>query len=141
MVFEVAILSFVLARQPRKCSTADDKHFLVFDSNAQRIDWYPEFSIVPEVVVAGNLEAAIATDLASVPEVRHVLSERADGNLLVWIAIDSAESGEVRSRVYDKELGLMDGFPEVDFDFNLIPAMGRNPRDLATGGQVVYTRP
>jgi hypothetical protein len=141
MIFEVAILSFFLAGQPRKCNTFESGVVVVFDSNTTSIEWKPEYSLIPEVSVAGNLEAALAKDLASIPEVRHVLTERAEGNLLVWIAIDNAESYEVRSQVYEKELGLMDGFPEVSFDFNLMPAMGRNAKELATGAQVVYTRP
>lgn len=85
-------------------------------------------------------ERALAKDLANIAEVRHILTEKARGNLLVWIAIDRADSYEVRSRIYDKELALIDGFPEVNFDFNLVPAMGRNPQDLASGAQIVYSR-
>lgn len=91
--------------------------------------------------MAGNLETALAKDFANIAAVHYVLTERADDNLLVWIAIDNAESYEVRTQVYEKELGLMDAFPEVSFDFNLVPALGRSPREVATGGQVVYTRP
>lgn len=46
----------------------------------------------------------------------------------------------VRNRIFQKELDLMDAFPEVKFDFNLIPAMGRPVEDLVTHGRVVYSR-
>ena len=34
----------------------------------------------------------------------------------------------------------MDGFPDIDFDFNLIPALGRKAEELATGAHVVFSR-
>ena len=96
---------------------------------------------MPEpLLLADTLETALSRDLAGVPQVRHVLTEWADGSLLVWIAVDNPEPG-VRRRIYQKELELIDGFPEIEFDFNLIPAMGRGAEDLATGARVVYSRP
>jgi hypothetical protein len=141
MIVEVALLSFALSCPPRQCSTDEKESVFVFDSNSQSVDLHQEFHVVPEMAVAGDLKTALARDLASIPEVCCVLTEKAEGNLLVWIAIDKAEAYEVRSRVYEKELGLLDGFPEVNFDFNLIPAGSRNPREIATGAQVVYSRP
>jgi len=142
MIFETAILAFILACEPRKCSTVEGNHVVFFDSNTRTIHVEPPTQ--PEISInegfAEGLEAALAKDLASVREVRCVLTEQADGNLLVWIAIDDPGSFEIRSRIYEKELGLMDGFPEVNFDFNLILSMGRSPRELATGAQVVYSR-
>src|SRR5205809_2785138 len=91
-------------------------------------------------LIAYNLEVALAKDLSSLAEVRHVFTKWADGNLLVWIAIDNAESYRVRSQVYDKELVLMDGFPEISFDFNLIQAMGRAAQDLAIDAMIIYSR-
>ncbi len=85
------------------------------------------------------LEKALALDLSPVREVRHVLVERANGNLLVWIALDNP-AHDVRERVFQKELGLIENFPEVEFDFNLIPAMGRDPAHIASGAKVIYTR-
>lgn len=81
----------------------------------------------------------MALDLSPVREVRHVLIERADGNLLVWIALDNP-AHDVRERVFQKELGLIENFPEVEFDFNLVPAMGRSSAHIASGAKVIYTR-
>ncbi len=141
MILEVAVLSFALSRQPRRCNTSENDQMLTFESNAQTVEYSSRCSIIPEVSVVTSLDVALAKDLSCIGDVRHVLTERAEGNLLVWIAIDHAESYEVRSQVYEKELGLLDGFPEVNFDFNLMPATDRDPRDLATGAQVVYSRP
>ena len=138
MIIGVVVLSYILAAQPRRSDTREEKQIVVFDSGAQTIEAVPLESA--ETGIAVGLEAALAKDLAGIPEVRHVLTDRADGNLLVWIAIDRADSYDVRQQVYEKELGLMDGFPEVNFDFNLIPAGGRSPKDLATGAQIIYSR-
>lgn len=86
-----------------------------------------------------DLEAALARDLSLVREIRHVLAERADGSLLVWIALDNPVR-EVRERVFKKELDLIENFPEVEFDFNVVPTMGRGPDLIASGAKLVYTR-
>lgn len=95
---------------------------------------------MPNLLTADNLETALAKDLATVPQVRYVLTEWTNGPLLVWIAVDDPEPG-VRRRIYQKELEIISGFPEIDFDFNLIPVMGRKPDELATGARVVYSHP
>jgi hypothetical protein len=94
---------------------------------------------MPEIIIPESLEIALGTDLSAIPQVRHVLTEWVEGTLLVWVAIDNAEAG-VRRQVYQKELELMDGFPEVAFDFNLVATMGRNAEELATGARVVFSR-
>jgi hypothetical protein len=94
---------------------------------------------MPDVSIADSLEIALGKDFGGIPQVRHVLTEWVNGPLLVWIALDNPESS-VRKRVYQKELELMDAFPGVDFDFNLIPALGREAEELAPGAHVVFSR-
>lgn len=98
-----------------------------------------ERSVLGYTPVAAKLELALAEDLAVIPQVRHVLTEWIDGPLRVWIAVDDPNPA-VRRQIYQKELDLINGFPEVDFDFNLIPAMDRDPDQIATGANVVYSR-
>jgi hypothetical protein len=95
---------------------------------------------MPETLISNNIEALLANDFASVPQVRHVLIEKADGPLLILIAVDNPEPG-VRRQIYQKELALIAAFPEIEFDFNLIPAMNRAPHEIATGARAVYSRP
>ncbi len=57
----------------------------------------------------------------------------------MWIAVDDPKP-QVRRKIYQKELALIEGFPEVEFDFNLIPTMGRKAEDFATGAHVVFSR-
>lgn len=93
----------------------------------------------PETLISLDLESALSRDLTSIPQVRHVMTDREDSNVLVWVAIDDP-TPEVRQRVYQKELELIDGFPEIDFDFNLVPSMGRTAAEFASFAQLVYPR-
>jgi|SRR5471032_739230 hypothetical protein len=94
---------------------------------------------MPDSLVADSVETALGKDFGSISQVRYVLTERADGPLLVWVAIDNPEPS-VRRKIYRKELELIDRFPDMDFDFNLIPAMGRRAEELAAGARVVFSR-
>lgn len=131
-------LSILLA-QPLRLREA--KECLVHpDSNQDELVLTNERAKMPELLLfADSLETALCRDLASVPEVRHILTERTERSLLIWIAIDNPDPS-VRRRIYQKELSIMTGFPEIEFDFNLIPSMDRRPEDLATGARVVYSR-
>jgi hypothetical protein len=97
-------------------------------------------TVEASVLVGDTLETAIARDFACIPEIRHVMTDQVNGLLRVWISIDDPAPEEVRMQVHQKELDLIDDFPAVDFDFNLIPAMGREPEEIATGEHVVYSR-
>ncbi|MGO9230156.1 MAG: hypothetical protein ACLQKA_13245 [Bryobacteraceae bacterium] len=131
-------LSIFLA-QPLRLREAEEC-VIHSDSNRRELVLTNEQAKMPELLLfADTLETALSRDLANVPEVRHVLTEWADRSLLIWIAIDNPEPN-VRRRIYQKEMGIMTGFPEIEFDFNLIPSMGRRPEDLATGARVVYSR-
>lgn len=98
-----------------------------------------DWSKHPEVLWSEDLETALARDLSFVPQVRYVLMERAESNLLVWIGVDHPTRA-VRESVYAKELSLIEGFPEVDFDFNIISSLSRDHLEVASGAKVVYVR-
>ena len=87
-----------------------------------------------------GLRTALARILGLVPQVRHVMAETAEGVTVVWIAVDDPQP-DVRRAIYQKELEIIDAFPDVDFDFNLVPSMGRPPADIVTDAAVVYSRP
>ena len=94
---------------------------------------------MPDTSITDTLETTLGKDFGGIPQVRYVLTEWLDGPLRVWIALDNPEPG-VRGKVYQKELELMDGFPDIDFDFNLIPALDREVEKLTTGARVVFSR-
>ncbi len=86
-----------------------------------------------------TLEAALASELGLIPDVRQVFLERAENDLLVWIALDHPTK-DARERVFQKQYELIDGFPEVSFDFNLIASNARTPEEFAPAAHLIYSR-
>ncbi len=136
MLVETAVLCVVLARAPEKCGVGE-RFLRLESSDAVTLTAVRGADLC--VLFGSPLEDALAHDLALVKEVRHVCIEKADNNLLVWIALDNP-SKEVRERVFRKELELIEGFPEIDFDFNVIPAMNRGAHYFASSAKVIYSR-
>ncbi len=128
-----------LAASPKRCDTERSEVRLELNSSAPWLTTTTAYGYEPDVLFGESLEIAMAKDFASVPQVRHVMAERVDGPFLVWIAVDDP-TPEVRARIYQKEMELIDGFPEIDFDFNLVLAMGRSHAEIATGASVIYSR-
>lgn len=93
----------------------------------------------PTTTVGGNLESAIAKDFSTLREVNSVLTESAEESLLVWIGVD-APTTDVRNRIFDKQISLIEGFPEVEFDFNIIAASAGRPDEIASRARVIYSR-
>jgi hypothetical protein len=85
------------------------------------------------------VDAALRTEFAAVPEVCQVAIERILDSCLVWIALDNPER-EVREKVFDQELRLIEAFPEVNFDFQLVPAVNREPHKTSNIGTLLYSR-
>ena len=137
MVVEVLVLGVVLTRTPVVCGAG--KSLFCLDSSYDGVTLTAVGPGHHDTVFNLGLEDALARDLALVKEVRHVSVERADNNLLVWIALDNPVR-EVRERVFRKELELIEGFPEIDFDFNEIQAKGHDPHQFASSAKVIYSR-
>jgi hypothetical protein len=89
--------------------------------------------------VADGLDASLPRDFASIPQVRDVLTERADGSLLVWISVDDPTPSTRRS-VFEKELEIIACLPGVEFEFNLIPSLGSGAREISTTAESIYSR-
>jgi|SRR5271157_4817172 len=137
MLVEVLALSVVLTRSPEMCGVG--KRVFCLDSSSDSVTLTADGPGHFDTILGLGLEDALAHDLALVKEVRHVSIEKADNNLLVWIVLDNPVK-EVRERVFRKELELIEGFPEIDFDFNVIAAMGRDPQQFASSAKLVYSR-
>jgi hypothetical protein len=93
---------------------------------------------MPDLLIADDLEIALGKDFGEIPQVRHVLAERVGGPLLVWIAVDKENH-----RLAPTLSGISSfarWLPEIDFDFNLVPALGRGAQELASGAHVVFSR-
>ena len=85
------------------------------------------------------LDATVAQDFASIPQVSCVLTQQRDGTLKVWIGLEDA-SNEVRDLVFDKELAAIDAFPSIDFDFSLVTLLGRRYEDVISDPVTVAYR-
>ena len=93
------------------------------------------------VVLSDNMEQIVAKDLAAVRQVSHIFTDVVNGSVLVWIAVDDP-TPSVRRQIFDRELALIGEFPETDFDFNIIPRMGRAAEEMINGeARVAYERP
>ena len=83
----------------------------------------------PDARMTLSIDAALAQDFSGLPQVACVLTQQEGRILKVWLGLDDP-SDDVRHRVFDKELAAIDAFPSVEFDFNLIPLMGRPFQDV-----------
>ncbi len=70
---------------------------------------------------AGDIETVIQDEFRSIPQVENVSVEHEDGTVSVWIAADNPMKS-LRHKTYAKQMCLMEAFPEVSFDFNLVSA-------------------
>jgi len=140
MLIETAALVIVLSQTPELCDAGERVYQLDSVTNSLNMkSLFLSLETTSTPVYSSDMESVLAADFATIPDVRHVILEHADGNLLVWIALDNP-TREVRERVFQKQLSLLDGFPEIDFDFNIIPSLNRNPREFVSGGKVIFSR-
>jgi hypothetical protein len=94
----------------------------------------------PIILFSDDIEKVVAKDLSTIPNVSHVFTHVVDTSVLVWIIVDNP-SIEARHRVFDRELSLISEFPETEFDFNLIPRMGRDADEIIRGeAHLAYAR-
>ena len=137
MLIEVAALSFVLAASSQRCGVGE-RTFSV-SSAGGGFTITAKGSKEPNLLHSATLEDALAMDLSLVSDIRYVSIERADDNLLVWIALDHP-TRDNRERVFQKQFNLIEGFPEISFDFNLISSGNRAPREFLSDGKLIYSR-
>jgi len=93
----------------------------------------------PSLLHSQSVESALAKDLATVPQVNRIFVERADGNLLIWVAADTP-SREVREKIFQKQFDLIDAFPEISFDFNIISTRKDIPTEIASEAKLIYAQ-
>jgi hypothetical protein len=135
MVVEVFVLSSVLAASSRRCGAGES----VFSVTEWKDSITVNGSREPSSLYSATLEDALAKDFSLIPDVHYICVDRADNNLLVWIALDHPNA-ENRERVFQKQFDLIDGFPEISFDFNVISSRALNPQEFASDAKVLYSR-
>lgn len=99
---------------------AEDR-FVNFSSNAPNIassEIRPAASAA-FLAPAMGVEEAIVADLSTIPEVLGVRIEHENGDTLVWVFVNQPTK-DLRYRIYGKQASLIEAFPAVDLNFNLI---------------------
>lgn len=135
MLIEVVMLSMALSAPALRCEPGKR----VFTADSQRAQLITVASPKTDPLYSEGLESALAQDLSSIREVDRVFLERAEGNLLVWISATNT-SRESRERIFLKQLEIMDAFPEVSFDFNVIPSKNRSAQEFVSEAKLIFDR-
>ena len=136
MVIEVGVVSLVIAASAARCEAGER---VLSINSLEPTKFTICGSLEPNLLFSVSLENAIAGDFSLIPDVQSVFVERAEGNLLVWIGVDNP-TREVRERVFQKQFDIVDGFPEVSFDFNLIAGKNRDANEFASEAKLIYSR-
>ena len=84
-----------------------------------------------EGIMSADLKDAVAFEIGySVPEVQAVFALLTDNRVLhVWAVVPTHDSAVYR-KIYAKEKQIIRKFDSLDFDFNVVPSNGRDPRTL-----------
>src|SRR5580692_2881979 len=99
MFVETIVLSAVLAASSQRCGAGER----IFSANGPSGDIciVASGSQEPKLLYSATLEDAIAKDMGLISDVQLVCVDRADNNLLVWVALDNP-SAENREKVFRK---------------------------------------
>jgi hypothetical protein len=133
MVVEIIAVSMLLATATQKCSAGET----VFSINSGKSCTIAVKGSAEPLLYSQSVESALAGDLSSISQIKRIFVERAEGNLLVWIAADSP-SRDIRERIFQKQFDLIDAFPEVSFDFNIVSTKTKIPADIASEAKLIY---
>jgi hypothetical protein len=81
--------------------------------------------------LAQPVPALLANRLLSTPEVESVYIKKIDNAFHVWTIVDTADDA-VLEVIFEGEKSLMERFPSMDFDFNVVERRGQNLRSVIT---------
>ena len=90
--------------------------------------------------MSADLKESVAFSIGySVSEVEAVFALLNDNHVLhVWAVVPEHDSSVYR-KIYAKEKEIIDQFGHLDFDFNIVPSYGRDPRSLISDPDVHLT--
>lgn len=88
-------------------------------------------------MLSADLRDSVAFEIGkSVPEVLAVFTKLKENRVLhVWAIVPAYDRRVYRS-VYAKEKQIIDKFYGVDFDFNVIPSHGRDPKTIISDPEI-----
>jgi hypothetical protein len=79
-------------------------------------------------------------ELILVPEVECVFVDKEDDRSFVVCTVVNERDPEVRSRIYDRELAILDAHPGIDFEFNILSRRNRPLAQVMQSTQKPYKR-
>jgi hypothetical protein len=68
-----------------------------------------------------SVKDAIAKDFYTIPSVKNVFIEEENGEAVVRISVPHDVPRDIRYEIYDKQSAIVEAFPEMLFDFSLVP--------------------
>lgn len=87
-----------------------------------------------------RVEDFVGYELTMVPEVECVFVDKDDDNSFVVSTIVNDRDLQVRSRIYDREMAILEAHPGIDFEFNIISRRNRPLAQVMTTRQKPYKR-
>jgi hypothetical protein len=75
-------------------------------------------------------EDFIAFQMSSIPEVEQVYVSGQDGITLNVLTIVDKRDRDLNRRIYAKEAEIMDFYSHLQFDFHILPRMGRDLKEI-----------
>ena len=125
-------------REPRLLSETPEMQLLWLDESEKRspdfiaTNYFLRINELSETIsiATSDLRDLIAFEFSQTPEIKYVYTAFRENRVFyAWVIVDDFEES-VRSRIYDREEAIIDAFPEIEFDFYIVPRMGRDVRDL-----------
>jgi len=83
-----------------------------------------------------RVEDLVGLELTLVPEVECVFVEKEDDRSFIVYTVVNERDLEVRSRIYDRELAILDANPGIGIEFNILSRRNRPLEALMGGGNV-----
>jgi hypothetical protein len=100
----------------------------------------PPVTSTKEGTMSADLRDSVALKIGSVPEVQAVFATLDNKTLHVWSVVPEHDSRVYRS-IYAKEKEIIRQFGWIDFDFNVVPSRGKDPREmLSQTAEIAFLR-
>jgi hypothetical protein len=112
-----------------------ESEFLTSSDSEHKISVYTKSKLTTgnekTTMLSADVKDSVAFQIGhSVPEVQAVFTTLKGNRLLhVWAVVPQYDRAVYRS-IYAREKEIIGQFGALDFDFNVIPSNGRNPRDI-----------
>jgi|ERR1017187_7109781 hypothetical protein len=85
-----------------------------------------------DAMLSASLRDSVAFSIGAVPEVQAVFAKLLDRNIMhVWAVVPQYDR-HIYRQIYAQEKEIIKQYGAIEFDFNVLPSRGRDPRTLIT---------